>query len=170
MPHPTQESLPPIEGESARQGRQPAVEPVGGHQMSMDSQQDPAKRQSPPPKPDKRGGTPLALLAQQTAGRSQISTSTANRPLHRGLCLPARKLIVELDGGNMLNKKLMMKSVIRSLRGQGLPHTALLEQRSTSRIVSAYWRTFMTPCINHPLEGGSKDASLSGRGSPHRIT
>ena len=93
----------PLEGESGRQGRQPAGEPVGGLQppatpTSLAGNQAPVLLQSPAPcsshasKPDQRRRAALVLPAQQTTRRLQISPPAAHRPLHRRLRLSAGKV------------------------------------------------------------------------------
>ena len=70
----------------------------------------------------------------------------------------------------MLVKQAYDEKRDRFLQGQGLPHTALLEQRSLRELFRAYWRAFMPPCIiTLPSREGRKTPVFRGGGSPHRL-
>ena len=137
----------PLEGESGRQGRQPAGEPMGGnrrhatptplarHQTPI-RRQHPAPRPGPAPKPDQRRGPAVVLPARQT-GWAATNFAASSPSAHTSPTSPACR---KSCSSNSTAASTPTRPAPDAQHGPvpaatGLPRATLLEPRSLCRLL-----------------------------------
>ena len=155
----------PLEGESMRQGRSPQANRWGviKRQYSQQTLQNAkALRQN---QTNAEGLLWHYLRNKQLEGHKFRRQQPIGPYIVDFACLP-RKLIVELDGGQHAKQKAYDKKRDTFLKDKGYRILRFWNNEIFENCFGILESIYAALHHHPPLEGGSKDASLSGRGSP----